>query len=503
MTARPEAIPDLPGVGSWQSGIVARIQGGARFAGLFATSRDPGAILTAVLAEPGQVTATDTLISSADGSYPALTPDVPAASWYERASHDLSGLNPAGHPRPEPLLLPLGDASARPRPGAGRTGGLQPEEPPGLADVGGYGLFTIPHGPVRSGVLESLEYLIETPGEAIPHLTIRPHYKHRGVAKAFEGRGPAGGVLVAERVEGIASVAHALAYCHAIESLAGIAVGEHDGLVRVVYAELERIANHLDVATRLCDAAGLAVAAARLGWHKEQLMRLISGLCGSRFGRGVITVGGVAPAGGSPDGGRDWAGLAGQLAGLRARVENDASTLMRTASFLDRLRGTGVLDPGLARTWGALGPVGRASGFDDDHRRLRPRDGYRQLEVAAAERTVGDAQARLEVRWQEISQAFGLIEDCTRQLTGRTGPVLSPVEEIALPDGRGIGAAEAPQGEVLYSVEVRDRRIVRCFARSASFHNLPLFAEVFHGDILTDFPFIEISFGLSAAGAAM
>jgi formate hydrogenlyase subunit 5 len=304
---------------------------------------------------------------------------------------------------------------------------------------------------------------------------------------------------VAERVEGIASVAHALAYCHAVEALAGITVSEYAGLVRVLHAELERIANHLDVAARLCDAAGLAVAAARLGWHKEQLMRLVSGLCGSRFGRGVITVGGVAV------GDRDWAGLAGQLAPLRARVARDATALMRTSSFLDRLRGTGVLDPGLARAWGALGPVGRASGFDDDDRRLRPVDGYRQLTVAAPEAGAGDAQARLEIRWHEIGQAFDLIEACTRQLAqgGGPPPAVPPPGGIPVPDGRGLGAAEAPQGEVVYSVEVRDARIARCFARSASFHNLPLFAEVFRGDILTDFPFIELSFGLSAAGAAM
>jgi formate hydrogenlyase subunit 5 len=58
--------------------------------------------------------------------------------------------------------------------------------------VMGAGLFTIPHGPVRSGVLESIEYLVETPGEDIPHLSMRVFYKHRGVEKQFEGRAAAG-----------------------------------------------------------------------------------------------------------------------------------------------------------------------------------------------------------------------------------------------------------------------------------------------------------------------
>jgi formate hydrogenlyase subunit 5 len=62
----------------------------------------------------------------------------------------------------------------------------------------------------------------------------------------------------------------------------------------VLHAELERIANHLDVAVRLADAAGLAVATARLALHKERVMRLVSRLCGSRFGRGVVVPGGVS-----------------------------------------------------------------------------------------------------------------------------------------------------------------------------------------------------------------
>ena len=65
--------------------------------------------------------------------------------------------------------------------------------------------------------MESIEYLVETPGEAIPHLNMRVFYKHRGVEDRFAGMTAADGVLLAERAEGIASVAHALAFCHAVE----------------------------------------------------------------------------------------------------------------------------------------------------------------------------------------------------------------------------------------------------------------------------------------------
>ena len=179
-------------------------------------------------------------------------------------------------------------------------------------------------------------------------------------------------MLLAERAEGIASVAHALAYCHALEAIAGCQVPREAALVRVVHAELERIANHLDVAMRLADAAGLAVATARFALHKERVMRVVSGLCGSRFGRGVVVPGGVCggPRGQAPD------RILAEIGRLEKEVTADAELLMGTSSFLDRLRGTGPLAPDRAREHGALGPIGKASGYADDARLARPYDAY-------------------------------------------------------------------------------------------------------------------------------
>jgi PII-like signaling protein len=90
---------------------------------------------------------------------------------------------------------------------------------------------------------------------------------------------------------------------------------------------------------------------------------------------------------------------------------------------------------------------------------------------------------------EEVDQAFGLIRQATDKLTERSGdPARVRCEPVR---GRAAGWAEAPHGEVLYDVELVDGRIVRCQPRSASFHNLVLMHEVFTGDILTDFPFIE------------
>ncbi len=481
------------GVAALWDQLASRVKAGERFAGLSAAKNPVGAkqddrlVLSAYMAAVkgegeagGGIDTLEAALPPGAAGYPALTPRLGAAFWYERVIHDQAGVIPDGHPRLAPLIRP-GDPHdhALPR------------------HVAGYGLFTIPHGPVRSGVFESIEYLVETPGEAIPHLNMRIFYKYRGIADRFTGMTTADGVLLAERAEGIASVAHALAYCHAVEAIAGRRPPRAAALVRVLHAELERIANHLDVAVRLADAAGLAVATARFALHKERVLRLVSRMCGSRFGRGVVVPGGIsAPPALRP------AEILAELGTLEKQVTADAAALMATSSFLDRLRGTGPLPPQRAREHGALGPIGKASGYTDDARLARPYDAYPLLAAEPGRGHVaGDALARLRVRWEEVDQAFRLIRQAADELAERPGePHLIKCDPT---DGRAIGWAEAPQGEVLYDVALEAGRISRCYPRSASFHNLVLMHEVFAGDILTDFPFIEASFGLSVAGAAL
>jgi Ni,Fe-hydrogenase III large subunit len=490
----------LDGTTTFAGDVAGRIAAGDRFAGLYGTAVDAGLRLTALLARPGDVVPLDAMLAGDLDGYPALTPAVPAAAWYERELHDLTSVLPRGHPRLDPLVLPAGEvALVRPRPGGPPAPQrIDPAEPALPRHVAGDGLFTVPYGPVRGGVHESVEFVIETPGEDIPHLRVRVAAKHRGVEKRFESLALDGGVYLAERTEGIASVAHALAYSHALERLAGVDVPPAAGLVRALHAELERVANHIDVAMGLAEAAGLVVAVARFGWHKERVLRLAGRLCGSRFGRGVVVPGGVR---GLPL--ISAARARAELAELAGPLADDVRELMGTSTFLDRLRGTGPLPPERAAEYGALGPVGRASGTDDDARLTRPYDGYRALRLAdRRRRDAGDAQERLRVRWDEVTEALDLVRQAIDALDGSAAGDRLAVG-VDVPDGRAVGWAEAPQGEVLYALDVAAGRIRRCKPRSASFHNLALFPGVFAGDVFTDFAFIEASFGLSIAGVAL
>ena len=152
-------------------------------------------------------------------------------------------------------------------------------------------------------------------------------------------------------------------------------------LVRVLHAELERLASHLDVAVRLADAAGLAVATARFGLHKERVLRLVSQMCGSRFGRGVVVPGGVSrlPLVGPAD-------LLAETGRLDQAVTADAE-----AADGHRVV-PGPAAPHRAAAPGA-GPRARRprpgrQGFGVRRRRAaaRPYDGYAALDLASVRR---------------------------------------------------------------------------------------------------------------------
>lgn len=468
-----------------------------RLAGLFATRRPEGSVeLRAVLAVPHGYRVLGARLPSDDLSYPSVSPAVPSASWYERELHDLYGVEPVGHPRLDPLVLPLPPSAPRP----GTTGSTRPLEidPRALsAHASGEGMFTIPYGPVRSGVNETVEYLIETFGEDIPRVRSRVHHKHRGVGSRFVALSPADGLMLAEVVEGTVSVAHAVAYCRAIEDLSSTVVPVGAELVRLVHLEIERVVNHLDSMIRHTEGSYQVVANARLATHKERLMRLRAAMCSNRFGRGVVVPGGVSgPLRIPPSDARR------QLSGIARAVAADLSALMATPSFLDRLRAAGVLLAELVAGHGGLGPVGRGSGLVDDTRSSRPYGAYRTLGFApAAGREEGDALARQRVRVAELDESFRLVDAALGSLQGMDGCRWR--EEPGEPaDGIALSAVEAPQGELLYLVEVDHGALVAVKPRCAAFHNFALFPRAFRGDILTDFVFIEASFGLSIAGVA-
>jgi len=458
---------------------------GGRLMLLFVTARDSGRELCAIVRDGDRTLALRAPLTGR--SYPAVTPRVPAAHWFEREIHDLWGNVPEGHPRLEPLVRHGPEPTEIALPGNGEASAAHR----GAERLSGPGVFVFPYGPVRSGVFEAAQFLVQTGGEDVAYCAQRLFFKRRGAERRICEVPLELAVLVAERVSGTSSVAHALAFSHAIEAMSETEVPPRARAIRRTLAELERMYNHVEVAVRECEDASLSVAQAQFAALKERLHRLAGETVGNRFLRGAVVPGGVR-IDLSPDG----VERAGELLrGWERDYKRVLSMLLETDSFLDRLVSAGPLAEHDARDFACVGPVARGSGIDLDARRDLPYDGYGEFPVA--HHTDGDAMARMEVRFQEIDASLELIREALGSLAD--GPIRHEVGPFVR--GEVLGAAESARGETLYWLEAGGPDTLRfCKLRAASFVNYGIFNRVFDSQVLTDFSFIEHSLGLSPAG---
>ncbi len=338
-------------------------------------------------------------------SVPSLASIWPLLGWYEREMMDLNGIRFADHPEPYPLVLH--DGAAPPANGEDHPGRPPAKGRRHLPIIDAGDVQQLPFGPIRADVFESAEFTFFYVGEHIIHYQPRLFFKHRGMERRFEGCSPGRAVVVAERVSGVGSVAHALAYCEAVERAADCGPPVRARALRVLLAELERLYNHLHYLGHLCHTTTLKVGEAQGKLLEEQAKQLNARLTGSRFLRGILTPGGLrrdlAPG--------KWLGEA--LEALRVEFVAYAGRLESSESHLDRLITTGPLLQRVAFDQGATGPVERASGLDRDLRRDHPYAHYGELPVTVTTLTEGDACARARVRIGEIEAAFA---QCQRVL---------------------------------------------------------------------------------------
>jgi formate hydrogenlyase subunit 5 len=453
-------------------GIDALREAGARFVTMCLAQR-PERSLLVVLAYRGDLIALRSPLNGDPAVVPSIGRTWPAARWAERELAERGGVFPVGLDTSVALTAPDADSLGR--------------------QVAGFDVFALPYGPVRSGVFEAIQFLIETGGEDVPRIETRPFFKHRGLEERFRGLDVDQGSYVAERVAGIASVAYATAYAEAVERALDVAPPPRAQRWRAVYAELERIANHLDVIAKEAETAALTVGQARFLIHKENVLRLQAAFTGSRFARGAVVPGGVRF-----DGAVDLDALLRALDAFEHDLRRDRRLLLSTSSLTDRLIGSGHLDRATVDAYGAVGPLARGSGLSIDARHERPYGDYRRLGLQVVTAEEGDAMARVEVRFGEIAESVRILRQAIDQLRRRDGRLRCPVPVAS---GAALGWSEAPQGELVFWVEVEDGRVANVHIASPSLRNWALFSHAFPKDVLTDFAFIEHSFGLTPAGA--
>ncbi len=420
------------------------------------------------------------------------------ASRFEREIYDLFGIKAVRHPDPRPLVrhafwpedyFPL-RKDAAPRDDFEDDGTPFPFLP-----VGGEGVYEIPVGPVHAGIIEPGHFRFSVVGETVIDLKIRLYFTHKGTEKLFEGRLPAEGVELAERISGDTTIGHSLAYCQALEAGARTEVPERARFLRVILLEMERLYNHVADFGMIANDTGFAFAHSHCFRLREQLLRLNKQLTGNRLLRGGVTPGGV---GHDMPPGLD---LPEEIDAILKDFNEIVEICLSNTILMDRLEGTGELKHQTAVDHGALGYVARASGIGVDTRRDHPFAAYdvlNQLQWRTPVYTSGDVYARTMVRIEEVRESVNLIRAAFNNL--RAGPLIALLGPLPAFEP-AFGIVEGWRGAIVHWVMADDKgRMYRVKIKDPSFVNWPALSFALLKNIVPDFPLCNKSFNQSYSG---
>ena len=451
---------------------------------------DTGAVHMAVLDEPASDIAVLTL-ECPDRTFPSVGALHPPAIRLERAIHDLFGLTPIGALDERPWL-DLGFWDVEEPLGAARAA-TTPRAPYVFLPVEGENLHQIPVGPVHAGIIEPGHFRFTANGETVVRLEQRLGYVHKGIDSLMAGASLEQAARLASRTSGDSTVAYALAFAHAVEAALDVTVPTRACYLRVLMAELERLANHFGDVGAICNDASFSIMHAQCGILRERTLRAADVCFGHRLMMDCVVPGGVA---------HDLAadGMAAVTA-LQAEARRVFPRLVRlydnTTSLQDRTAQTGILRPEYARQFGAGGYVGRASGRAFDARKAIRYAPYDELSFEVPTRDTGDVDARVWIRIEEVEQSLSLIEQVMLRLPdGAIKADMKPAGEAR----EGLGFAEAFRGDVLAWVRLDGERVARCHLRDPSWFQWPLLEVVIEGNIVADFPLCNKSFNCSYSG---
>ena len=426
-----------------------------------------------------------------EGRFPSVAASHPPALRLERMIQDLFGLVAEGAPDPRPWLdygrwgiaHPLGAA----RPHA--------ETPPPYAflPAEGESLHQIAVGPVHAGIIEPGHFRFTAAGETVVRLEERLGYVHKGIESLMRGADLERAAKLAGRTSGDSTVAYAIAFARAAEAALGIEAPARAQWLRALMAELERLANHFGDIGAICNDASFALMQAHCAVLRERVLRAADAGFGHRLMRDCVLPGGVA-ADLDEDG---IAAIRAVVEEVRRRFPALVHLYDTTTSLQDRTVGTGILQPALARQFGAGGYVGRASGRGFDARRSLAYPPYDRLRFEVPLRSDGDVNARVWIRIHEVEQSLDLVG----QVLDRLPAGALRIEPPAGASGEGLALVEGFRGDILAWLRIGgDGKVERCHLRDPSWFQWPLLETAIEGNIVADFPLCNKSFNCSYSG---
>jgi Ni,Fe-hydrogenase III large subunit/Ni,Fe-hydrogenase III component G len=473
---------------------------GARLAAEWAVDESPfgkGFGIYAYYAKDSEYLIVKTYTSLEDPTFPSLTKKFVPAYRFERQMRSLMGVIPLGHPDSRPWIkhedwqenvYPLRksfDASKSISKIKGEYQWITAE---------GEGVYEIPVGPVHAGIIEPGHFRFQAVGEDVINLEEKLGYVHKGIEKRFESLSYEKGARLAGRVSGDTTVAHALAYCRAVESMTGCNPHERALWLRALMLERERIANHLGDIGGIANDAAFAFMLYQLTRLKERLLRTNHKLFGHRFMMDRVIPGGISID--ITQEGKDE--ILSEMKWLSEEFERLAVIYEENPSLDDRLRNTGVLTSDKAKELCVVGFVARASGHEMDCRIQSPFPPYDRIIPKMTVLRSGDVHARGWVRVEEIRDSIRIISEILNSLPeGKILDKFNPPQ----PDSAGFAVVEGWRGEIVYWIQSgASGEINRCMVRDPSSVNWIALEEAIHGNIVPDFPLCNKSFNQSYSG---
>jgi len=367
--------------------------------------------------------------------------------------------------------------------------------------------FTMNFGPQHPAAHGVLRLVLEMDGEVVERADPHIGLLHRGTEKLIEYKTYLQAVPYFDRLDYVSPMCQEHAYALAVEKLLGIEAPPRAQYIRVLFAELTRILNHiLNLTTFALDVGAITP----LLWgfeEREKLMEFYERVSGARLHSAYFRPGGVhqdMPAGLAED-------IGAFIDQFPKRIDDLEQLLTENRIFKQRTVNIGVVSPEDACDWGFSGPMLRGSGVAWDLRKAQPYDVYGEMDFDIPIGKNGDCWDRYLVRMEEMRQSLRIMRQALDRMPGghvtvNDRKVAPPpraemkhsmealihhfklyTEGYHVPAGETYTAVEAPKGEfAVYLVADGTNRPYRCKIRSPDFAFLQGLDFMSRGHMLAD-----------------
>lgn len=342
--------------------------------------------------------------------------------------------------------------------------------------------YVLNMGPQHPSTHGVLQVQLELDGEKILQAKPVMGYLHRGIEKLMESRTYAQCVPFTDRLDYISSINNNLGFCETVEELANITVPERAEYIRVICAELNRIASHLIFIGTLMIDLGAATGMIYAFRDREKILDLFNIICGARMTFHYIRIGGVA-ADAQPE---FLEGTRKFLEYVPKMLDEYNNLITGNEIFYKRLKGTSTLTKEDVLKYGMSGPNIRAGGIDYDIRKIDSYSIYDRFEFDVPLGENGDNYDRYMVRFREIEESAKIIKQALDNIPD--GDIMAKVPRVLRPPkGDVYHRVENTRGELgFYIVSDGTVKPYRVHIRRPSFVNLQALDTMCQGMLIAD-----------------